>query len=347
MDAVPPAKRPRTENKQPSVPSAAPYRRGEIWLDDGSVVLVAEGVAFRVHQSILSRNSEVFRDMFTVPQPSDVELSDGCPVVQLSDSERDLAYILKVLFDGGNVCVSASSSFAPSLDIFASGYFGHNRKLPFKVVSAMLRLGTKYQILCLREDAIRRLEEVFPARLQDFRNDHTVSYGLGGKFDANGIELRGDDILAVINCARMCDVPHILPPAFYICAQLEPDNLVDGLKDEDGNLWKLSSTDLKKCLAGQLALRQASMSLARCAFVASPSSGCLHRAQCTRILQGVRDFKLIHVTADTKGLQGSRWLTDKLSSCIPCQTCFVAEYDAKRKVTWENLASYFQLETTT
>lgn len=74
MDAVPLIKGPQTEGEKLSEPPTAPYKRGEVWLDDGNVVLVAGGTAFRVHQSILSRNSDIFRDMFTVPQPADAEL---------------------------------------------------------------------------------------------------------------------------------------------------------------------------------------------------------------------------------------------------------------------------------
>ncbi|PCH43091.1 hypothetical protein WOLCODRAFT_164232 [Wolfiporia cocos MD-104 SS10] len=40
----------------------------ELWLPDGNVVLVARGYAFKVHQSILSRHSEFFEMLFTVPQ---------------------------------------------------------------------------------------------------------------------------------------------------------------------------------------------------------------------------------------------------------------------------------------
>ncbi|TCD68730.1 hypothetical protein EIP91_010014, partial [Steccherinum ochraceum] len=78
------------------------YERGDLWLDDGNIVLVAEGTAFRVHQSILSRNSEVFRDMFTLPQPEGTETCHGCPVVHLQDSKKELLHVLLALFDGIN-----------------------------------------------------------------------------------------------------------------------------------------------------------------------------------------------------------------------------------------------------
>lgn len=44
-------------------------RHPTLWLDDGNVVLVVENTGFRVHRGILSKHSDVFRDMFSVPQP--------------------------------------------------------------------------------------------------------------------------------------------------------------------------------------------------------------------------------------------------------------------------------------
>lgn len=43
------------------------------WKDYGNIVLAAEGKYFRVHRSILSAHSEVFKDMFACPHSNDVE----------------------------------------------------------------------------------------------------------------------------------------------------------------------------------------------------------------------------------------------------------------------------------
>lgn len=47
----------------------APIRHSEFWFLDGSVVLLARNVLFRVHKTFLARHSSVFRDMFSLPQP--------------------------------------------------------------------------------------------------------------------------------------------------------------------------------------------------------------------------------------------------------------------------------------
>jgi hypothetical protein len=97
-------------------------RHPDLWFEDGSVVLCAEGTLFRVHMSLLSRHSVCFRDMFAIPQPSrnpgittqcvqtklgpadarDDHLReyDGCPVVHLHDIAEDVGNLLTALYDG-------------------------------------------------------------------------------------------------------------------------------------------------------------------------------------------------------------------------------------------------------
>ena len=93
MSDAPPAKRLRTD-----ADTEHSYVKGEPWLEDGNVVLVAEGTAFRVLRSILSNSSDVFRDMFTVPQPANTEKFSECPVVHLADPMEQVRDVLLLLF---------------------------------------------------------------------------------------------------------------------------------------------------------------------------------------------------------------------------------------------------------
>ena len=93
-----------------------------------------QNTLFKVHKSFLGKHSEVFRDLFLVPQPEYpgtssrldendgsgadgsgsvgivspigcagegglVEFLDGLPVVYLSDDEGDVAHLLNALYD--------------------------------------------------------------------------------------------------------------------------------------------------------------------------------------------------------------------------------------------------------
>ena len=64
------------------------------------MVVESEKTQFKVHRSLLSQSSSVFRDMFTFPQPLDPleELVEGCPVVRLTDSKVDVEHVFDALF---------------------------------------------------------------------------------------------------------------------------------------------------------------------------------------------------------------------------------------------------------
>lgn len=71
-------------------------RSREFWLYHGSVVLLVENILFRVYQTILANHSEVFADLFKLPQSSEdsrlVEgknCIDGSNVVHLHNNADD------------------------------------------------------------------------------------------------------------------------------------------------------------------------------------------------------------------------------------------------------------------
>lgn len=80
---------------------------GDPYLDDGNVVLaawVSDSVchAFRVHHSVLCRQSSIFADMFAVPALTDPTVQEtymGAPLVQMPDDAKDLGDLLKMLYD--------------------------------------------------------------------------------------------------------------------------------------------------------------------------------------------------------------------------------------------------------
>lgn len=74
--------------------------QSDIWFEDGNVILVAGGIAFKVHRGQLERHSEIFRDLFSLPQPVDQPTFQGSPIVQLYDSPSDITFLLRALYDG-------------------------------------------------------------------------------------------------------------------------------------------------------------------------------------------------------------------------------------------------------
>jgi hypothetical protein len=72
----------------------------DLCFEDGNIILVAEGVCFRVHRGQLTRHSDVFRGMMSIPQPVNAPTTDSCPIVELHDRAQEVAYMLKALYDG-------------------------------------------------------------------------------------------------------------------------------------------------------------------------------------------------------------------------------------------------------
>ena len=91
---------PRSSAKRPRVTPSEPERHPQLWFDDGNIVLRAQDVVFRVHRSMLSRHSEVFEGLFALCQPSEDELYDGIPMVELHDTSNELADLLNGIYTG-------------------------------------------------------------------------------------------------------------------------------------------------------------------------------------------------------------------------------------------------------
>lgn len=83
----------------------------DFWFRDGSIVLCVDKTLFRVHQTILGKHSEVFGDMFSLPQPTgeEEETVEGCRVVMLHDSKEDFVDLLSAIYDPS--CVHITSFF--------------------------------------------------------------------------------------------------------------------------------------------------------------------------------------------------------------------------------------------
>jgi hypothetical protein len=94
--------KPEEQANADSASSDVKWTRHPDWyMDDGSVVLLAESTVFRVYLRWFGKKSEVFSQLasFDNVQPLDSEMYDGCPLIRLSDTAQDLDYLL-VAMDG-------------------------------------------------------------------------------------------------------------------------------------------------------------------------------------------------------------------------------------------------------
>lgn len=214
----------------------------------------------------------------------------------------------------------------------------------------MLRLGTKYQVEFLKQAALVRLKKVFPTSLKDFRNlftewDDFFTAPSGPPPPGNtAVKLSPQDAIAAVKLSQMFDIPQILPAALYICAQLRPQALVHGYKDEEGNSWKLSPPELLRCLEGQAKLRGVMPQLTRFILIGNPSTNCPCKAECMQQLSTTRlQFLKPGIISRGNILLGPKWI-ENLDICKPCKDSFLAYYCTTRERIWNHFPNYFGLQ---
>ncbi|PPR01139.1 hypothetical protein CVT26_016040 [Gymnopilus dilepis] len=166
------------------------------WFEDGNIVLLTQEdpTAFRVHRGVLSRHSEVFNDMFGLPQAAvpDTELFEGCQVVWMYDRPLDLSNLVKVIYDGHDFANDSAEAF-------------------FKLCG-VLRLATKYFIGQTRRQAIQSLLKVWPSTLKG--HDEMVEAALTSPL-VDDLSYPYIHPLHALNLAREVDVNIIVPSALY------------------------------------------------------------------------------------------------------------------------------------
>ncbi|KAL1742697.1 hypothetical protein HDZ31DRAFT_65721 [Schizophyllum fasciatum] len=183
-----PAKRQRTESED-GKDTAAPSRSTRFWFEDGSVVLHVGPALFKVHKTMLAGKSQVFRDMFAMPQPPDQEQMDGCPIIELSGDKHVEWYTL----------LSALYNTLYFDQLQASQSLVHT----FSRIANILRPATKYRFVALRRKCISMYATYVEA---------------GPTLVAAPMLLPVSAAVIVLNAARDANAATLLPIAFLSVA---------------------------------------------------------------------------------------------------------------------------------
>lgn len=87
--------------KTNSADYASYSRDSDYFFPDGTLCTAVEQKLFKVHSSVLSRHSTVFRDMLSVPSPPEPagEHFEDVPVVTLKDQAKDVWVLLRLMYD--------------------------------------------------------------------------------------------------------------------------------------------------------------------------------------------------------------------------------------------------------
>ncbi|KAF8060681.1 hypothetical protein FPV67DRAFT_1783736 [Lyophyllum atratum] len=187
-------------------PSAFPdLIRSDFWFLDGNIVIIAGRAAFKVHRGQLERHSDVFHGLFSIPQPQELDLFEGCSYVELHDSPSDVFYFLSALYDGL--------------------YFKTPRAKDFMAIAGVLRLSTKYFVDHLRERCLKRLDLDWPSTLSGWdQRERDATDGLGRYMPRESCP----HPILVIELALDLGIPSILAAAFYDLARYGPSKIMTG-----------------------------------------------------------------------------------------------------------------------
>ncbi|EIW56891.1 uncharacterized protein TRAVEDRAFT_128265 [Trametes versicolor FP-101664 SS1] len=249
--------RENTESESTAGDSTKIHRDAEFWFEDGSIILIAGDVEFRIFKGILADYSPVFRDMFSLPQPSSQgtpTATAACPIVHLSDSPEDLRHVLRVF-----------------------GPFTQQARPSFHMISAVIRLGHKYQMENIVTEGVNYLKRWFTS---DF-----TAWSAGALYEPDA-PLECEHAIGVVNLARLVDAPSLLPTALLMCCGLA-GQAVTGFAREDGSRETLAPDDLARCFKAHSRLAQHMLVLTIRIFAPSVLEECEYPQKCLEVLQAM------------------------------------------------------------
>jgi hypothetical protein len=197
------------------------------------------------------------------------------------------------------------------------------------VVTAHLRLGTKYNMTTFRKEAVDRLTYEFPTTLVAL--DSTVDYSRIKDPKSVVVEFIG-----AIELAHKFDLPEILPWAFYGCCYYL--TFAQICQPEDPLMPFLSPEDIKICMVGweRLVVHQA-----------RDTYGWLHDIcqsddsdTCNTSREKLRQY--FSPLPSCKALE--RWASPwKDGLCHQCAVGAEMAHEAGRKKIWDKLPMFFGL----
>ncbi|RPD76779.1 hypothetical protein L226DRAFT_532804 [Lentinus tigrinus ALCF2SS1-7] len=239
--------------------------------------------------------------------------------LDIDDSPEDLRYILRALLSHGG-----SLSDQPCVD----------------EVSALARLGHKYQIHSLLDNVAKFLQDHF---CTDFNlwsaHDDLVPTGW-----------KPVHAIGVVNIARLLGCPSILPTALAVCCAVNGTEMVRGYERADGTRETLCTDDIARCADTARRLSQGTSAAICHAFATHKESArdskcsdpktCgdeMHRLLCA-YADTARDRELFtdrHPFRDWKYYLGTR--VDESRICEGCNIMLRDRFVERQRELWDRL----------
>ncbi|KAJ3009237.1 hypothetical protein NUW54_g2852 [Trametes sanguinea] len=133
------------QDESPDAEGQGSQPDGEFWFEDGNLILVTRDVEFKVYKGPLVANSPVFEAPLSLPQSSTNPLGHSpaskcicmstTALLHVEDSPEDLRHLLRAIMPGKTPRVGPDAN-------------------SFHAISARIRLGRKYGIVCVVERSL-------------------------------------------------------------------------------------------------------------------------------------------------------------------------------------------------
>ena len=94
-----------TSDEEPPIDHMAIAQHNTFYLEDGNVEVLCGNSLFRVHTTILSFHSPALRRIFAQTNLAAAESPNGCPRILSSDTAKDFATLLKMIYFPGFVAL--------------------------------------------------------------------------------------------------------------------------------------------------------------------------------------------------------------------------------------------------
>ncbi|KZT07195.1 uncharacterized protein LAESUDRAFT_713694 [Laetiporus sulphureus 93-53] len=308
----------------------------DLWYDDGNVILCAGHSWFRVHRTMLLQHSPVFRDMFMIPPSPDVEMIDGCPVIFLPDDPTHLEYLLRTIYYMSRPIIHSNGP--------AESFLRNSRET--RVVLGIISLAHKYLMRDLLSEATKCICARFPSTFAEFVRtmDRPRAYC---------VSIARPDAILIINVARRIQpspLDAVLPFVFYLCCQLDPSLLTEGVLSADGTVQRLCTEDLMRCLNGRFAMLKANVEATKCFRL--PLSGPLGTCRAIACKRAAREITEL---AELDGLYSridafaskDAWIVKMAQIFGLCEKCtrgLVEAHYYGREAVWDELTTIFRLD---
>lgn len=166
-----------------------------------------------------------------------------------------------------------------------TSFYKDSAPMEFTTVATALHIGTKFQFLDIRDEALARLAICFPETLEAFYSNalvvtHHRPKDLSTTLAQCPIDFEDDegDAIAVFHLARSLNLLDILPAAIYCCAQLPIPVLFAAYQSLD-TTYSLTLAELQECLEARVELQKDTISLYRWIAAGETSAECIERDQ--------------------------------------------------------------------